>query len=560
MSRIVLLALFGLLASWSTSLRAAEQSLEDAEPPSAAGALAPSFTAPGGELLLSWWEPSEVGHALRFTRWTGRRWSKPRSVVDTDAAFANWADTPSLAWSGDGSLVAWWPRRSGDAPYAYDVALARSTDGGRSWEDLGPAHDDGTQTEHGFVSMAPDRDGLRLIWLDGRTMPDGGAMQLRSAWLGDELGPSSVVDPRTCDCCGTDLVATDDGVLAVYRDRDEAELRDISAALSTSEGWTSPAVVHPDRWQIPGCPVNGPSAVRASDQIATAWTTVAGGVPRVKLAWSTDDGGSFGAPVEVDAPTDSTSPLGRVDLAPIGQDEVAVVWLQAEGDVGRVLLRRARADGLVGPALEVGTTTADRKSGFPRVALAGEELLVAWTDPRLEQSLRVRRVPLEVLPAASDAGDLPNASVPASGRAVTVLPVDFEAQDLSGVGRTLRGDHEGLVLVHLWASWCPPCLGELPLLSELAARHPDLRLVALAVDDDPSKVAAMVEQGQVPGIVLTASSSEVRAALGLDVLPSSLLFDANDLRVWSHEGALAGPNAELEALLGSTPSGSPEGP
>jgi len=543
------LAMWSMLAAWPSLLSAAEPEFPEAPPPAGAGALAPSLSSGTGPLLLSWWEATETGHALRFARWKGTRWSRAQTVVDTGTAFVNWADTPTLAWSGDGSLVAWWPQQSGGNPHAYDVALSRSSDEGRTWRALGLAHDDGTQTEHGFVSMAPDGQGLRLAWLDGRAMPDGGPMQLRSAWLGAELGPSEVIDPRVCDCCGTDLVATEDGPLAVYRDRDEAELRDISAARRTGTGWSAPAVVHPDRWQIPGCPVNGPRATLAGDQLATAWTTGAGGAIQVKLAWSADDGATFGTPAALDRPRQDTTPLGRVDLAAIGEGEVAVVWLQAQGDAGRIMVRRAREDGALGEAVRVGTTTSDRKSGFPQVALVDDQLLVAWTDPRAEHSLRVHRVPLETLPAAvASAAEPTPASAPVDPT-ITALPTGFAAPDLTGASHTLRGDHDGPVLVHLWASWCPPCLDELPVLAELAAAHPDLRLVSVAVDDDTSQVAAMVEQGQVPGVVLTASSSAVRAALGSDVLPSSSLFGPDDLLLWSHQGAMSGPDPELEALL-----------
>jgi thiol-disulfide isomerase/thioredoxin len=41
------------------------------------------------------------------------------------------------------------------------------------------------------------------------------------------------------------------------------------------------------------------------------------------------------------------------------------------------------------------------------------------------------------------------------------------------------------VLLNLWASWCFPCLEEMPDLEEASARHPEVVIVGVAVDDDP---------------------------------------------------------------------------
>ena len=57
----------------------------------------------------------------------------------------------------------------GDTAYSYDVRVAWSRDAGETWSDPITPHDDGTLTEHGFVSMVPERgDQVSLVWLDGR--------------------------------------------------------------------------------------------------------------------------------------------------------------------------------------------------------------------------------------------------------------------------------------------------------------------------------------------------------------------------------------------------------
>jgi hypothetical protein len=68
----------------------------------------------------------------------------------------------------DDHLIAHWLRYSADKTYSYDVVVSQSVNAGETWSEAVTAHSDGTPTEHGFVSMYPDVDGVGLLWLDGR--------------------------------------------------------------------------------------------------------------------------------------------------------------------------------------------------------------------------------------------------------------------------------------------------------------------------------------------------------------------------------------------------------
>jgi hypothetical protein len=391
----------------STPGAAQPRGWRDLPPLDAPGSLAPNLTVTRHGLLITWLEPLAApgghGHALRLARLEAGRWSAPVTVASGDL-FANWADFPALVEGHGGELYAHWLARTGAGKYAYSILVARSTDGGRTWRALGPLHDDRTETEHGFVSWVRDPEGVRAFWLDGRETARGGAMALRTALLrGERIGVSEVVDPRVCDCCQTAAARVAIGPAAAapvvaYRDRTEDEIRDIAVSRAESGRWSVPVAAHRDGWKIPGCPVNGPvlAASGAEPALALAWFTAADQRPRVQVAFSRDGGKSFGAPALVDG----DRPLGRVALAMAPSGEALVAWLAVAGQEGEIRVRRVAPNGRAGPALTISAASQARASGFPRLAVVGDELVVAWVAAGEPSRLRVGSVALAALPAA----------------------------------------------------------------------------------------------------------------------------------------------------------------
>jgi hypothetical protein len=185
-----------------------------------------------------------------------------------------------------------------------------------------------------------------------------------------------VIDESTCDCCPTDVAATASGPLLVYRDRMAGELRDVFASRLAAEGWTAPHAVHVDAWKMPGCPVNGPAVAADGARVAVGWFTAAGDLPQVLLAWSSDHGDNFAAPLRIDG----GHPVGRVEVVVEGE-AATVLWLEQLGTTGAELrVRRAWADGRLGEPRVLTTTAAARASGFPRAMQAGGATYLAWTD------------------------------------------------------------------------------------------------------------------------------------------------------------------------------------
>lgn len=375
------------------------------DPPAKPGSMAPNLSLDGGAVLLSWLEPPhprvkpQQGHyALRSSRLVSGKWSGPVTIAAGTDFFANWADFPSVTAGSNGRMIAHWAARSGTDTYAYDVRLARSDDGGETWRPMGPAHDDRTPTEHGFVSAVPEGDRIRIFWLDGRetAAPPGGhdghsgagAMTLRTTLVGDRIEKSEVLDSRVCDCCQTAAAATAKGAIVAYRDRSDDEIRDIAVVRRGAGGWTAPEPVAGEGWKIAGCPVNGPAIAASGRRAAVAWYTQGASRSRVQVAFSQDAGASFAPPIVVDG----NRPLGRVDVVLDENGDALVLWVASEGKAAAIRLARVTPAGKVGPALAVSATETSRSSGFPRLERTGSLLVLAWVEPAEPFRLRAATV------------------------------------------------------------------------------------------------------------------------------------------------------------------------
>ncbi len=374
--------------------------------PSAQGSMAPNLVKTAdGSVVLSWIEPADDGDALRFAVFEDEGWHHARTVVTGEDWFVNWADFPSVVPVSESWWAAHWLVRRAAGGYAYDIHAAFSNDSGDTWSEPFSPHTDGTDTEHGFVSIFPDRGGVGMIWLDGRKMVneyddnDVGAsgMTLRAATFGADLSPTgeTLVDSLICDCCQTDVAVTSQGPVAVYRNRTVDEIRDIHLTRFIDGAWQPGNPVGDDGWEIPGCPVNGPVIQANGSDIAVAWFTAGNGQPKVQVAWSNDAGQTLSDPIAVA----DGGLMGHVGAAMLPSGDMAVIWLSnAGGGTAALHVRRVSAAGESGPDQVVGEATGIALFSVPQVVLTGDSLLLAWTDTSGEDSLvKTALVPLQFL-------------------------------------------------------------------------------------------------------------------------------------------------------------------
>lgn len=126
-------------------------------------------------------------------------------------------------------------------------------------------------------------------------------------------------------------------------------------------------------------------------------------------------------------------------------------------------------------------------------------------------------------------GILDGVSSPAIGEAAS----DFVLEE-HGTGRLVRlSDYRGqTVVLNFWATWCPPCIAEMPELEALhASRVPTGDLVVLAVDveEPPAAVEEFKQRRTLTMPILGDRTGEVRRHYGLPGLPGTFFIDQDGI-------------------------------
>lgn len=346
------------------------------------------YTDNTGKLFMSWVDQSEEKAKLLYSSFEKNEWSKPELIASSSEWFINWADFPSLIANNGSPVAAHWLGKMPGNRYSYNVELAGYSDNHFN-KSIVP-HNDGTASEHGFVSMVPMSDTtFYAIWLDGRNTsghedhnkedPLSSAMTLRGSLISTSglILSDDELDPSVCDCCNTSMAKTESGLIAVYRNRTSEEIRDTYFVKQVNGVWSDPKPVATDNWEIAACPVNGPAVDSDKKNIAVAWFTKDGENSAVKISFSNDEGEHFSAPFTLDL----ENPLGRIDLEMNSNGTAWVSWIKRSGDTAELQLKLVNTEGEILESHAISGINPSRGTGFPQISeIKNGELLISWTQ------------------------------------------------------------------------------------------------------------------------------------------------------------------------------------
>jgi thiol-disulfide isomerase/thioredoxin len=119
-------------------------------------------------------------------------------------------------------------------------------------------------------------------------------------------------------------------------------------------------------------------------------------------------------------------------------------------------------------------------------------------------------------------------------------------------GRTIRSeDLKGrVVLVELWATWCPPCRGTLGWLGDVRKRFGDkLSIVAIAIESPEDKVRKLAGELNLPFTWVMGKPDTMRAFGDVSAVPTLLVYDTNGKAAGAFFGAPPSLHSDAEAKL-----------
>jgi len=136
------------------------------------------------------------------------------------------------------------------------------------------------------------------------------------------------------------------------------------------------------------------------------------------------------------------------------------------------------------------------------------------------------------------------------GSGVGDLAPDLAGTDAAGQPISLLSLRGRVIVVNFWATWCAPCIGEIPVLNSLAGRYGPrgLEVIGVSLDQDGwSAIKAFAGRRSMTYPVALGSDDVAASFGGVDQLPATFVINANGVIVAKMVGAMR--DGQYDALI-----------
>lgn len=215
----------------------------------------------------------------------------------------------------------------------------------------------------------------------------------------------------------------------------------------------------------------------------------------------------------------------------------AYSWLVPEvRDYYLLQTEKPRSESLQAMAGKVPTAVEQAISATPDRLLAAAALLAASKQPA--KAVAMREVPRKASPPAYGLIERPRQPAPG-----------FTLTDAHGKTQSLAPGR--VTLVNFWATWCPPCVHEIPSMNRLAAAYDpkDFGIVSINFKEDPEHVLAFLKRVDVDFPVLLDRDGAVSGRWRVFAFPSTFLLDRKGNIRYSVNTAIEWDTDEAKAVI-----------
>ena len=115
----------------------------------------------------------------------------------------------------------------------------------------------------------------------------------------------------------------------------------------------------------------------------------------------------------------------------------------------------------------------------------------------------------------------------------------FELEDMQGNLVNLEDLQGQIVVLNFWATWCGPCVEEMPMLERYQSQHPEILLIGINKEEERSKVQKFLDETGFSYLNLLDPRAQVAEQYRVMTLPSTFFIDENGMIRFQHIGVLS---------------------
>ena len=130
----------------------------------------------------------------------------------------------------------------------------------------------------------------------------------------------------------------------------------------------------------------------------------------------------------------------------------------------------------------------------------------------------------------------------------------FTLTDADGKSHSLAGYRGKWVIVNFWATWCPPCLEEIPDLVAIKDARKDVEVIGIAMEFQDAKQVMQFVDGMFVNYPIVLGDRKVSESIGqVDGLPTTFIYDPQGKLAERHVGKIT--RKQIERIIGARKAG-----